>query len=346
MKVGHELSRRFQAGRIAAAFGAVLLVAAVTASGVLARVAAAPQNTANPSISGSAKEGNTLSANHGNWSNAPTAYGYQWQQCNSAGSSCSDITGATSSNYKLAASDVDKTVRVAVTASNSDGQSTANSNASAIVSSAKGPVNTAPPTISGTPKVGEELSAANGTWTGGAQSYGYQWQQCDSTGANCAAINDATSRAFGVRTADVGHTLRVVVTAKNASDSTSATSAATGVVTASGAATTTTTTTTTRNHAPTISFVSLRRLGPRVYARFSTCDDSAKTLTIVERDTKAHVVTYTRRFSVAGRPCGTHARNWILPVRFRGHGRYTATLRAIDKSGASSRTVSRSLTFK
>jgi hypothetical protein len=117
-------------------------------------------------------------------------------------------------------------------------------------------------------------------------------------------------------------------------------------VSAAGAATTTVSTTTVRrNHPPTISFLSLKRVGIRVYARFRTCDDAAKAITVIERDTKAGKPAYTRRFTVAGLPCGTHARNWILAPRFRGHGRYTATLRAVDKSGASSRTVSHSLTF-
>jgi hypothetical protein len=347
MNIDHHSARRWGGWRAIASLGAILAIAAISASAVLARNWVAPQNTAAPSISGSAREGNTLTANNGNWSNAPTTFAYQWQQCNPSGASCADISGATSKTYTLAAGDVDHTVRVSVTASNADGQSSANSNTSQVVSSSKAPANTAPPAISGTAKVGEELSASTGSWTGGVQSYSYQWQRCDSGGASCAAVTDATSRTYGVRTVDVGHTLRVQVTAKNASDSTTATSAPTAVVTAAGGGTTTVTTTTTvtRNHAPTISFISLKRVGVRAYARFRTCDDSAKAITVIERDTKAHVRAYTRRFSVAGRPCGAHSRNWIIPARFRTHGRYTATLRAVDKSGASSRTVSRSLTF-
>jgi len=350
MNIDHDSPRRLRGWRAVVSLGAVLAIAAIAASAVLARASVAPQSTAAPSVSGSAREGNTLTANNGNWSNAPTAFAYQWQQCNASGASCADISGATSKTYTLAAGDVDHTVRVSVTASNADGQASANSNTSQVVSSSKAPANTAPPAISGTAKVGEELSASTGTWTGGVQSYSYQWQRCDSGGASCAAVTDATSRTYGVRTVDVGHTLRVQVTAKNASDSTTATSAATAVVTAAGGGTTTVTTTTVTttakgNHAPTISFISLKRVGIRAYARFRTCDDAAKAITVIERDTKAHVKAYTRRFSVAGRPCGAHSRNWIIPARFRTHGRYTATLRAVDKSGASSRTVSRSLTF-
>jgi hypothetical protein len=349
MNLDHHLSRRRRGWRALGSLAAVLAIAAIAASAVLARTSAAPANTSPPTISGSPREGNTLTADNGTWTNGPTAFAYQWQQCNASGSGCSDIAGATATatakTYSLKAADVDHTVRVTVTASNADGQSSANSTATAVVSSSKGPVNTAPPAISGTAKVGEELTASNGTWTGGVDSYGYQWQRCDSSGASCTAVTDATSRTYGVRTVDAGHTLRVVVTAKNASDSTSATSAPTPVVTGTGGGTTTVTSTVSGNKAPTISFVSLKRIGVRVYARFRTCDDSAKAITVIERDTKPRVAAYTRRFSIPGQPCATRSRNWILPARFR-HGRYTATLRAVDKSGRTSRTVSRSLTFR
>jgi hypothetical protein len=342
MNIDHHSPRGWSGWRAIASLVAILAIAAIAASAVLARTSVAPQNTSPPTISGSAREGNTLTADNGTWSNAATAFAYQWQQCNASGVSCSDISGATAKTYSLKSGDVDHTVRVMVTASNADGQSSSNSDTTPVVSSSKAPANTAPPTILGTPRVGEELSASNGTWTGGVTSYSYQWQRCDPAGASCTAVTDATTRTYGVRTVDTGRTLRVLVTAKNSSDSTTATSAATAVVTGAGGGTTTVTTTVRGNRAPTISFVSLKRTGIRVYARFRACDDSPKAITVIERDTKARVLAYTRRFSIAPVPCATHSRNWVLPVRFR-HGRYTATLRAVDKSGASSRTVSRSL---
>jgi hypothetical protein len=346
MKIDYDSPGRWSGWRAIALLGAVLAVAGIAASTALARESVAPTNTTAPSVSGTPREGNTLTASDGIWSNAPTTFTYQWQQCNASGAGCTDITGAITKPYTLKSSDVDHTVRVTVTATNADGQSSANSSATSIVSSANAPANTAPPTISGTPKVGEELTVSNGTWTGGVQSYSYQWQRCNSAGASCSDVTDATSRTYGVRTVDAGNTLRVQVTAKNASDSTTATSAQTAVVTATGGGTTTTTTTTSKgNHAPTISFISLNRVGIRAYVRFRTCDDSAQLITVIERDTKVRVSASLRRFSIAGRPCIIRSRNWILPARFR-HGRYTATLRAVDRSGASSPTVSRSLTFR
>ena len=91
-----------------------------------------------------------------------------------------------------------------------------------------------PPTIPGPAEVGLTLKATRGTWTGNPTSYHFQWLRCDTTGAACAAIPGATGRSYTPTTTDIGRTLRVRVTARNSSGSTTATSAATGVVPASG----------------------------------------------------------------------------------------------------------------
>jgi regulation of enolase protein 1 (concanavalin A-like superfamily) len=77
-----------------------------------------PVNTAAPAISGTAKQGQTLSASTGTWTNSPTAYAYQWNRC---AASCSSITGATASSYTAVAADVGDTLNVSVTASNAGG---------------------------------------------------------------------------------------------------------------------------------------------------------------------------------------------------------------------------------
>src|SRR5439155_8506535 len=162
--------------RLKAILTVVLLGAALLTGVATARTAAVPQNTSPPTISGTAREGNTLTARNGSWANTPTSFAYQWQRCGADGTGCADITGAMNQTYTLTSADADHTVRVQVTAKNADGQSTANSAPSAVVSSRSAPTNTAKPTISGTPRVGEELTASNGTWTGGATSFTYQWQ--------------------------------------------------------------------------------------------------------------------------------------------------------------------------
>jgi hypothetical protein len=329
--------------RLASILLVVLLGAALLTGVATARTAAVPQNTSPPSIGGAAREGNTLTARNGTWTNAPTSFAYQWQRCAPDGTGCTDISGAADRTYTLASADADHTVRVQVTAKNADGLTTASSAPTAVVSSRSAPVNTAKPTISGTAKVGEELSATNGTWSGGATSFTYQWQRCTSS-SSCADVDGATSRTYGVRSADVGDTLRVAVTAHNASGST-ATAYADQTATVTSNSSTTTVVTTRNNRPPSVTFISLRRAGTLIYSRFRVCDDSTARVRVTERDTKPGALAYKRTFLVKAKPCLTYSRHWGLAARFR-HGRYTATLQARDRQGATSAIRTRTLVFR
>ncbi|HSD02279.1 MAG TPA: hypothetical protein VLB81_07925, partial [Gaiellales bacterium] len=101
------------------------------------------------------------------------------------------------------------------------------------------PINQSLPTISGSAAVGKALTATSGSWSGSPSSFAYQWQRCASGGGSCAAIAGATGSGYTVVSADVGRTLRVVVTASNGDGTGQATSNATDVVTASSAPTST-----------------------------------------------------------------------------------------------------------
>jgi hypothetical protein len=74
-----------------------------------------------PSISGRAQQGQTLTGSHGDWANSPTAYRYQWDQCDRSGKSCAPISGATAQSYELTAADVGHTIRVQEAAGNAVG---------------------------------------------------------------------------------------------------------------------------------------------------------------------------------------------------------------------------------
>src|SRR5205085_251876 len=150
----------------------------------------APANVSAPTISGTAQQGQTLTETHGTWTNEPTSYSYQWQQCNSLGEGCLPISGAISQTYVPTAADVEHTLRVHETASNSGGASSPASSAQTAVVGGSGsvPANTALPAISGSAQEGQTLTASNGSWSGGPTSYAYQWQRCNSSGGSCAAI--------------------------------------------------------------------------------------------------------------------------------------------------------------
>jgi len=98
------------------------------------------------------------------------------------------------------------------------------------------PSNTSLPSISGSARDGSLLRASHGSWTGSPTSYAYQWLRCDDQAGNCASIAGATSGQYTVATADVGHRLKVQVTATNASGSGVAVSRPTGIVQPTGAA--------------------------------------------------------------------------------------------------------------
>ena len=94
------------------------------------------------------------------------------------------------------------------------------------------PVNTSPPTISGTPEEGKTLQANRGQWSGNPSDYNYYWLRCDKTGGSCATINGAGgSRSYKLTSADVGNTVRFRTKATNGSGSTNATSVPTAVIT-------------------------------------------------------------------------------------------------------------------
>jgi hypothetical protein len=99
------------------------------------------------------------------------------------------------------------------------------------VARADGPTNTTPPSIVGDPTAGATFYADQGQWDG-ATDWSYQWQRCDGQGDNCADIADATSSEYVLGDAEVGDTLRVVVTATGPGGSVAATSAPSPVVVA------------------------------------------------------------------------------------------------------------------
>src|SRR5262245_22959859 len=99
------------------------------------------------------------------------------------------------------------------------------------------PVSAAPPTVSGTAREGQTLTASSGSWGGTLPiNYAYQWQRCNSAGASCGGIGGATDATHRLVSADVGHSVRVKVTATNSAGTATAYSSQTGVVAKAGSA--------------------------------------------------------------------------------------------------------------
>jgi hypothetical protein len=191
-------------------------VGSVTAaSAQTALVTSPPANTALPTISGTAQAGKTLTATNGTWTGYPApTYTYQWEQCNSIGEACTNISGATSSTYALLAAQAGYTIRIVVTATNSVSAVAAASAQTALVSAL--PVNTVLPTISGTAQVGKTLTGTNGTWTGTpTPTYTYQWYDCSASCVYIYTIPGATGISHVATTTDIGYYLVLDVTATN-----------------------------------------------------------------------------------------------------------------------------------
>ena len=88
-----------------------------------------------PKISGSARVGEQLRASPGSWSHRPKSFAYKWRRCNSKGTGCAAIAGASAATYTVASADIGTRLRVSVIASNGAGHSRpALSGASAVVS--------------------------------------------------------------------------------------------------------------------------------------------------------------------------------------------------------------------
>ena len=322
-------TKRSIIGLLGTSVALLLGLIALTASASAAS-AAAPVNVTKPVVTGTVREGETLTTSRGTWQNSPTSFRTRWQRCDSDGTGCVTLVGETFRTYTLDANDVGHRMRTLVTAVNADGASTATSQPTAIVQSASGPKNTSRPTISGLARVGEELTLDPGTWTGAPDTFAFQWQRCDTSGTGCVDVVGATGKTYGVRGADVDHRLRALVKATNSAGSTTAVSELTAVVATTPAPRV--------NQRPTIRLISVRFVGRFVYARFRACDDGRSRLTILQTDSKPGRLSYTRRFTtlLAPNTCGVYTRHWLPASRFRGHGRYTVTLRARDTSGLTS----------
>ena len=164
-----------------------------------------PTNTAPPSVSGTAAEGQTLTCAPGSYTGAPTTTA-QWLRDGAA--------VATGFTYTLTADDLDKAMQCRVTATNVSGAVVVTSAsvvapkppAVAAPAPPTPPANTARPSFSGTLRTGQKLSCAPGTFTG-ATSFAFAWLRSG------APIAKATAATYILTATDAGKALQCQVTA-------------------------------------------------------------------------------------------------------------------------------------
>lgn len=189
-----------------------------------------PTADTDPSISGTAGVGETLTLTQGTYSGDPTiVITDQWFRL--CGSDEEAIIGETGLTYEQTDDDVGCSIFVRETADNDCApNAVTDSNLIGPVPESP-PTNITPPVITGVTSVGHELDGSDGTWTGSPTSFSYQWYlDC---GGGPVAILGATTNELETDDSMIGCTLIFGVIAHNpAGDSAEGFSAAFGPITA------------------------------------------------------------------------------------------------------------------
>ncbi|MCU1479947.1 MAG: hypothetical protein JWQ19_733 [Subtercola sp.] len=173
--------------------------------------------TPTPTISGTAVVSHTLTAAPGNWTPAPVTLTYQWMR------GATPIAGATAHAYTLTNADAGQAISVRVTATE-PGFVTASKTSAGTAPVTGGLLTVVTPTLSGTPTVGQKLTANTAAWSPAPVALTYAWLR------DGVVISGATSSYHTLTSADAGHSIAVKVTGTKASYTTaSATSSAVAV---------------------------------------------------------------------------------------------------------------------
>ena len=156
-------------------------------------------------LAGTAKVGKVLTVQDPTWNEEGVTHTYQWLRDGAP------IAGATAKTYTLAPEDLGRQVVVKVTGTKEGWtDSTVDSNA-VVPQVGDAPTFTTQPSVSGTYRLGQTLTANPGAWgTGATPTFTYQWRR------GGQPIAGATAATYAVTAADLGSTLSVTVTATRA----------------------------------------------------------------------------------------------------------------------------------
>jgi hypothetical protein len=167
-----------------------------------------------PTISGTVKAGNTLTATPGTAPAGSTLQGYQWSRATTATGVYTNIEGAGASTYVLTGTDTAKFIKVTTIWSKTEYSDTPSTPSAATVAVAAGTFSaTATPTIEGSVNVGSTLTANEGAWAPTPDSYTYKWFISPPSTGTYTAITNATAKTYRVAAGDLNKFLKVEITA-------------------------------------------------------------------------------------------------------------------------------------
>ena len=188
-------------------------------SGLTAAVTDPVHFTSDPSISGNAAVGQTLTATATADGTPQPVVSFQWRRCDADGTSNCVTFGPVGDKYTLTSADYGHAMVVVATASNSnDSAGPASSRPTAAVTGIPAQLTHAP-TITNPPVVGGTLIASNDATGYPSPAVSYTWYRCDATTtpATCAAVQGpGPTNTYALTTADAGHAIYVEESAANA----------------------------------------------------------------------------------------------------------------------------------
>ncbi len=221
-----EVSRRARRMRLAALVAGVaaLCCAAPASAQISGGDNPAPDSGLLPpsgtaSVSGTERVGEQLTGSDNFSGAASTSQG--WLRCNAGGTGCSVIPGQSSNTYTLVDADVDRVIKFRVRGVSITGGVHEDDDATGAID-ALSPTNGTAPSFTGSARSGQTLVGNRGSWTGtGTITYAYRWQRCTPA---CADIPGTSAEGlnYTLTAGDVGHKVRLEVTATNAADTTTA----------------------------------------------------------------------------------------------------------------------------
>jgi len=183
-------------------------------------ITTAPALTGSVSVTGDAWVGGTLTADTESLGGSGDI-SFQWQRAaNWSSAPWNNISGATEEIYIVQSSDLNQNIRVSVTRANNSGSATSGS----IGPIAGTPLLTGTVGITGTPWVGQTLTADTES-LGGSGNISFQWQRSSTVGGTSFEnISGATNRTYVLQSGDLNRNVRVRVTRVDNSGSVDSTS--------------------------------------------------------------------------------------------------------------------------